>query len=72
MTVITESDLLEVCVGCIGTGENRDSDPCDKCSGYGHHLTSSGLAILSLLRTLGIPIPMSPKAEAELRGMAEP
>lgn len=59
------------CTDCAGTGECGDGDACPACDGYGYHLTGSGRQLLKFLQRRGVAIPMSPRAEEELRGTVE-
>jgi hypothetical protein len=64
-------DLDEVCIGCVGQGENLDGDPCFRCQGYGHVLRDSGLVLITFLERHGFVRGMSPLVESELRGTVE-
>lgn len=59
----------EICTKCFGGTLNDET--CDTCEGYGYLLTPKGHDLIEFLKRRGIKVPMSPKAEDELRGMAE-
>jgi hypothetical protein len=65
-----QQDYDYLCTDCIDTGQ-CDDDICPACEGYGYNLTESGRQLLEFLQRRGIAIPMSPRAEEELRGMVE-
>jgi RecJ-like exonuclease len=60
-----------LCIDCDGSGQNRSYDICSVCEGYGYLMTDSGRLLIEFLQRRGIPVPMSPQAEDELRGMTE-
>lgn len=62
------------CQRCNGSGErivDEDEEICDHCEGYGYLLTLKGIELIQFLKRRGVNVSMSPKAEAELRGMIE-